>query len=86
MMIAWISATADDVTLTPIICVLAEQVFIIWFSIYTNSATKKAQKQFVRLCPWSGCDFDYTGTNMASPCRNNIPRAEQNAEKLTPED
>lgn len=72
----WISNQADDFTLTQIIRVLAEHVYLIWFGCYSVSSAQGAQKVLACPSPFWGKNFEYLGTNFASPIRTNVACAE----------
>ncbi|KAJ4378174.1 hypothetical protein N0V83_001007 [Neocucurbitaria cava] len=72
--------------MTWLICVLAEQVFMIWFGTYAHSAAKGAQKELACLGPWFGQKLHSTGTNLASPIRTDIMRALKQVQAMTPEE
>jgi hypothetical protein len=86
MTMDWLSTKAEDITLTRVICNLAEQVFLAWFGAYTHKSAVGSQKQLARLGPWIGKPFAYTGTNMISPIRVNILRAEGDATCMNPQE
>jgi hypothetical protein len=83
---AWKSSAAQDITLTRLICVLSEQIYMIWLGTYAHTAVKGAQKELSRLSPWFGKGFAYTGTNLASPVRTDVTRAEKDATAMTPQE
>jgi hypothetical protein len=83
---AWKSTSAHNITLTRLICVLSEQIYMIWFGAYAHSAVKGAQKDLAKLSPWFGKNVNYTGTNLASPIRTDIVRAEKDATAMTPQE
>ncbi|KAH4130187.1 hypothetical protein HBH47_023480 [Parastagonospora nodorum] len=85
MSMNWKSAAAKDITLTRQICVLSEQIYMIWVGTYAHSAASKAQKTLAELSPWYGLEKNYTGTNLASPLRTDIARAEKDATAMTPQ-
>jgi len=82
----WLSSAAQDITTTRLIVVLSEQIYMIWFGTYGVNAAKGPQKELARLCPWFGLDFPYLGTNLSSPVRNDIQRADSDALSMTPEE
>lgn len=63
---------------------LAEQVSLTWFGTNTPQASKGKQKDLATLSPWFGDSFAYTGTNMASPLREDIMRADKGAPAMMP--
>jgi hypothetical protein len=77
------SPKAVDITLTRQICVPAGQIFMSWLGTYTYKEAKQSQKEMARLGPWYGQTFSYTGTNMASPIRNNINHTTNDAVSLS---
>lgn len=86
MTMKWLSNSARDITTTRLIIVLAEQIYMIWFGSYSVSAAKGPQKELARLCPWFEKYFPYLGTNLSSPVRNDIQRADSDALSMTPEE
>ncbi|CAN9150645.1 unnamed protein product [Alternaria alternata] len=86
MTMKWLSNSAHDITITRLIILLAEQVYMIWFGSYGVNAAKGPQKELARLCPCYGQKFPYLGTNLSSPVRNDIRRADKDALSMTPEE